>query len=753
MEDVSQYIDLVWIALCAALVMFMQAGFAMLESGLVRAKNSYNVAIKNLSDFIVAVLAFWCVGFALMFGSDGNAWFGLNGFLGSAIETPHEMIFFIFQATFVGTAATIVAGAVAERAKFSAYIVISLSISALIYPIFGHWAWGSLLNPESVGWLEKLGFIDHAGSTVVHSLGGWVALAGAIVLGPRIGRFDSQGNVQEIQGHNLLLATLGVFILFFGWFGFNGGSALTVNNTLPGTILNTLLSAVAGGAVCIALSASLNKKCVSVERSLNGVLAGLVSITAGCAVVEPNAAIIIGTLGGVIVYFSEHMLLYRCKIDDPVGAIAVHGFGGAWGTLAVALFAPIDVLDAGRGGQLFIQLYGVLACFAWAFCLGFFIFTLLKWAGSLRMDEQAEHAGLNVSEHGAKTTWLDAMITMNDIIETDDLSKRLDVEPGTEAGEMAVAVNALITQFENTIADISVLANQVLARSQEIFELSADSEQGTSMQSLNTISITELMSKLREMAEDVKIKAERGSDQAQEAHGTITSNITSIERLINQTEIVSTELKLASTNTNLLDEEIEAIGKIVLIIRSIAEQTNLLALNASIEAARAGDHGRGFSVVANEIRNLSSKTESATEDIQGAISSIQSSSRTLAHSMAEQSNLAAETVEDSRQNRASLSNIIAAIETMTSLSESVLHSTSKQYQSVEHVKGHIDNIAEIGKQTTALSKSIKQTSETLKSDVTQFATALNADGVAIDVQNQAATSEPKSDSGDNVELF
>ena len=369
-NELQYSLDLLWLIIAAGLVMFMQAGFTMLESGLVRAKNSYNVAIKNISDFIIAVLAFWFVGFALMFGLHGNHFLSWSGFAGADLSNPKDIAFFVFQATFVGTAATIVAGAVAERAKFVSYIVISLIISLLIYPIFGHWAWASSFSEQNQGWLETMGFMDFAGSTVVHSLGGWLALAGAMVLGPRIGRFNDKGQVQAIPGHNLLLSTLGVFILTFGWFGFNGGSTLSANQQIPGIMLNTLLAASAGGCFTLGLSYIHYKRIISVEKTLNGLLAGLVSITASCAYVSPNSAMIIGLVGGLVVYLADEFFLRVLKVDDPVGAAAVHGAGGAWGTLALAFFTPVEQLAAGSlVAQAGVQLVGVVVCFVWAFGL------------------------------------------------------------------------------------------------------------------------------------------------------------------------------------------------------------------------------------------------------------------------------------------------------------------------------------------------------------------------------------------------
>lgn len=451
-EQVSNNLDVVWVLVATGLVFFMQAGFTMLESGMIRAKNSYNVAVKNISDFTAAVLSFWFIGFALMFGQTVSGWFGSVSDSGITFSQPMDYAFFIFQATFVGTAATIVAGAVAERMKFNAYLIISVAISVLIYPISGHWIWGSAMVGGEPGWLEAKGFMDFAGSTVVHSVGGWVALAGVIVLGARKGRFDKDGHPQDIPGHNLLIATLGVFILWFGWFGFNGGSTLSADGSMAKIIVNTVLSGCSGGLTALIISGLFNKGLIRVEHALNGILGGLVAITAGCAFVEPNSAIIIGIIGAAIVYYAEEVLIRNFKLDDPVGAIAVHGVGGAWGTLAVALFATESTLAAGsRMEQFMVQLTGVVSVFIWAFGMGLLSFYLLRLFHDLRVSSNEEDQGLNVVEHGAKTVWLDTMRTMHSIVSTGDLRSRAEVELATEAGETAISFNQLLDRFHHSI--------------------------------------------------------------------------------------------------------------------------------------------------------------------------------------------------------------------------------------------------------------------------------------------------------------
>jgi Amt family ammonium transporter len=393
---VQSHADFVWTLVAAFLVYIMQAGFALVETGLTRAKNAVNICMKNLMDFVMGSLAYWLVGFGLMFGANPTGWFGTNGFMFSDFaldKDPWLFAFWMFQVVFAATAATIVSGAMAERTKFSSYLVYSVLISALVYPVFGSWAWGGLYKGDK-GWLEAMGFIDFAGSTVVHSVGGWSALAGAMVLGPRLGRFGRDGKPRAMPGHNLVYATLGVFILWFGWFGFNPGSTTAANKSIALIAVNTNLAA-AAGAFAAMLTAWLYLKKPDATMMLNGVLAGLVAITAGCNNVTPTGAVLLGLVAGVVVVFSV-LFFDRVKIDDPVGAISVHGVCGAWGTLAAALFNAEGVSFV----LVKVQLIGIAAAFLWTFPLMWVFFKLMSKTVGLRVSPQEEVEGLDTTEHG-----------------------------------------------------------------------------------------------------------------------------------------------------------------------------------------------------------------------------------------------------------------------------------------------------------------------------------------------------------------
>ena len=394
-ELVQTHANYLWTLVAAALVFFMQAGFAMVEAGFTRAKNSINIMMKNLMDFSIGSIAFWAIGFGLMFGASATGWFGTSGFFLSDFTPdgdPWVLAFWMFQVVFAATAATIVSGAMAERTKFTGYIAYSVFVSGLIYPIFGSWTWGSLFNGS--GWLEGLGFIDFAGSTVVHSVGGWAALAGAIVLGPRLGKYTKDGKIKPILGHNIPLAALGVFILWLGWFGFNPGSTTTADTSIAMIFVNTNLAAAAGA--CLAMIVSWMKfGKPEVGMSLNGALAGLVAITAGCANVSPGSSIIIGAVAGVIVVFSV-MFFDKIKVDDPVGAVSVHGMNGAWGTLAAGIFN----MGGTSATIIGVQLLGIAACFLWTFPTAFILFKVIDKTIGLRVSPEEELEGLDYAEHG-----------------------------------------------------------------------------------------------------------------------------------------------------------------------------------------------------------------------------------------------------------------------------------------------------------------------------------------------------------------
>ncbi|PTN08589.1 ammonium transporter [Mangrovibacterium marinum] len=405
MEDTLQGlqigIDNMWLLIAAFLVMFMQPGFAMVEAGFTRSKNTANILMKNLMDFSIGSLLYWFVGFTLMYGDSIGGFVGTPDFFymsdgfGDNYSNYADLF---FQTVFCATAATIVSGAMAERTEFISYLIFSVFISLFIYPISGHWTWGG-------GWLSEMGFHDFAGSSIVHSVGGWVGLAGAAIIGPRIGKYKKDGTANAIPGHNLALGALGVFILWFGWFGFNPGSQLaaagTDNAVAIGHIAVTTNLAAAAGAITAMIVAWFRYKRPTLSITLNGALAGLVAITAGCDAVNPIGALFIGIIAGLVLPFAVEFFDKVLKIDDPVGAISVHGVCGALGTLLVGVFSTSEGLVYGFGAKaLGVQAIGVLSYFVWAFGLGLILFFVLKKIGILRVTARIEEEGLDIYEHG-----------------------------------------------------------------------------------------------------------------------------------------------------------------------------------------------------------------------------------------------------------------------------------------------------------------------------------------------------------------
>ena len=449
-------LDIVWVIFCAILVSTMQAGFCCLESGLVRAKNSINVAIKNLMDFCITSLIFSLISFRLMFGES------LVGLIGTQISQPStwsgdDYAFFLFELVFCGTATTIVSGAVAERMSFLGYFIAATAISLLIYPVTGHWVWADLWFSNSAGWLSQLQFHDFAGATVVHSVGGWMALAAILIIGPRLGRFDA--NARRIEGHNLPTAVLGVFLLWFGWFGFNGGSTLAFSDQVPRILVNTAQGGAAGGIAALLTTWLLNKH-PQVPLMMNGVVGGLVSVTAGCDVMLSSGAVCSGAIGGLLCTLSERWLSHF-KIDDAVGVVPAHLVCGIWGTLAVALFMD-PALQTGHSPwhRLGVQGLGVLSIGLYAFSVSYGLLWGVNRVLPLRVTSAQERIGLNITEHGASTAIQD-LITGMHAHSVQGTFDPVRVEPETEAASIADYYNRVLDKM-NAIRDELTQSNDRL---------------------------------------------------------------------------------------------------------------------------------------------------------------------------------------------------------------------------------------------------------------------------------------------------
>ncbi len=455
--------DIVWVLICGCLVFLMQAGFLCLESGLTRSKNNINVALKNLTDFGISVLMFWAMGYGIMFGASWQGFLGTTHFLSNISEERlWTTIFFFFEVMFCGTSVTILAGAVAERMRFGTYLTAAALVSGIIYPVFGHWAWNGLDQGLASGWLGGHGFVDFAGSTVVHSLAGWVSLAALLIIGPRTHRFSDDGRAHRIPGSNLPLATLGVMLLWFGWFGFNAGSTLALNDQVPHIIVNTVLAGSAGLATTL-LWAWISRGIAEVGWTLNGAVAGLVAITANCHAVSAGEAVLIGSVGGIMMLLAD-ALLERWRIDDVVGAIPAHLAAGIWGTLAVALFGNPVQLGTGLSWseQLAMQAAGIVACGIWAFGVTYLVLSTVHHFLPLRVSPEDEQIGLNVSEHNATTEILDLFNAMDRQSQAQDLSMRVPVEPFTEVGQIAQRYNNVMDALERAVSRTDIIVRTAI---------------------------------------------------------------------------------------------------------------------------------------------------------------------------------------------------------------------------------------------------------------------------------------------------
>ena len=651
--------DVLWLLVCTILVFLMQPGFMCLESGLTRTKNNINVAIKNLVDLGISVLLFWLVGYGIAFGNSFMGIIGSNNFfLNPESLSPQLIIFFLFQMMFCSTATTIVSGATAERLKFQAYGIIIIIISGLIYPIFSHWSWNGLNLGVANGFLGQIGFIDFAGSTVVHSVGGWVSLAVILIIGSRKGRFSKSGDSETIQGSNLSFSVLGVMLIWLGWLGFNAGSLLEFNNLIPLVLLNTILAGAAGmiSAGCLSWQKFKTSK---VESLINGSLAGLVSITAACNLVSPYLAVVIGFVGGAVSILTSY-LLESWQIDDAVDAIPVHLGAGIWGTIAVALYGRPELLNTGldRFSQLLVQLLGIAVCGVWSFGVTWVLLKLLNRFFPLRVSPEDEERGLNIAEHYAKSTVYEMLNVMNRQATEEDLSLRVPVEPFTEIGQVANHYNQVIDSLESSSLELknfnAELEKEVQQRTAELSIAKTQAEKANQAKSrflanmshelrtpLNAVlGFTQLMSRDSNLTvkqqENLKIINRSGEhllslindildlSKIESGQMTFNANIFELPSLLNTLEqtfrlkaedkgielivkyaldlpqfVETDEQKLRQVLMNLLSNAIKFTkkGQVILRMSAISNESKLTTINCEVEDT-------GYGIAPEELKNI-----------------------------------------------------------------------------------------------------------------------------------------------------
>ncbi len=641
-----------WIAIACVLVASMQIGFLFLEAGFVRSKNSINVSLKNIADFAVAVLIFNLLGAAIMFGP-GSGFVGFDPNLIGHTANSEVVLFLMLQALFCGTTATIVSGAVAERIRFFSYLALTLPLALIVYPIIGHWVWASSLpGGTAVGWLDGIGFMDAAGSSVVHLTGGAAALAILLVAGARSGRFnEDESDQRTVHGHSPILAGGGALILVVGWLGFNSGGLEPGSIEFSRAISNTMYAAAAGCLVA-GITGHLRDGYLRADRMINGVLIGLVTITASAPYATVGATIIAAGIVAAASVFVADWLEREHHVDDAVYAVTVHGFGGAMGTLAVPFVIVSGTSELGFFHHLGVQALGLI-------CIGGFAFVMMKLAatwmhrrGLLRVSHEDELKGLNLAEHRAVMGHASLLETLTEISKGDaDLATRVDVDPFEDGGDLAAALNGFLDKVETAE---TAAAGKLLARQNEL-ALLADRERQRADDTEQTLqrfqfefsalveSLKSQSAKLADGSESLAEHSQESGDLVTHASAQAEATVVMAEQMSEGAAMLAATLEqvgqkvlqaghatlradeasqsgeqIAST----LEDSTRQIGKLVALIESISAQTDLLAVNAKIEAARAGEAGLGFSVVSDEVGQLAKKTKAASNEISDIVESL-----------------------------------------------------------------------------------------------------------------------------------
>ena len=638
-------LDYLWVMVAVIIVFMMKGGVLLYEAGMVRAKNTINTAQKNLTDTLMSIIIFYMFGYNVMFAESIGGMFGWNWDL---LFHEKNHIFFLYQITFCGMAASIISGALAERIDFDAYIVTVLFVTGIVYPVFGHWVWGNAILPENDVFLASKGFIDFAGGVVVSCIGGWAALAGVIVLGPRLGKFGENGKVNDMPASNIVLSSFGVMLIWVGALAFNTALAQAGTSEAAHVMSNTLLSAACSGTVALYLGRFMDGF-YHPKRCLHGILAGLSGIASGCILYDPYEAAFVGMMCGAIVVIGYRIMYHRFQLDDIVCAVPSHALAGAFGALMIGPLGYIELFGGHtRLEQFLVQVQGVAISFLWSFGVMFVFFLVLRRYFTLRVPSEDEIMGLNRAEHGVTMGTGALQEALSNVVSgRGDLTQRLDETTGDEAAEIAVLFNKFMERMQFLMLNIGQNSNVLAAASGRLSDISTrfsggfekilgDSDDIRS----NTVSVAGDVQAASSVTDEMKRQISGISNSAQDmsrelmevAH-TLRSMTSDINSVASSAASARSTVSRANhfmgdvgTTTQKLVQTVENIGGVVDFIKNIAEETNLLALNASVEAARAGEVGRGFAVVAEQIKGLAGQTSESAKHITKQIQAVQQGS-------------------------------------------------------------------------------------------------------------------------------